>query len=519
VTPDLVIRNGTVLDGTGADPFPADVAIAGGRIEACGAVGPTDARELDAAGCYVAPGFIDIHSHSDFTLLVDPRAVSALHQGVTLEVVGNCGHGCFPIADAALASDAIYGYSRAVPLTWKTAGEYFQRLEAARPAVNLIALVPNGQLRLAALGATDRAATPEELGRMLALLEESLEAGAWGLSTGLEYAHESATTEAEIVRLCRTVADAGGLYSTHTRKRDEGAPMAVAEAIRTARESGVRLQVSHLLPRGGEAEGDRCVDLLDAAAGDGLDVGFDMHTRTFAMTHLHASLPAWALANRAEALADPAARARMRSHRSIISAGGWSRVVLLANRVWPQYAGLDISTIARERAQDPFDAVCDLLLGAADEPHELIVEIPCYTEAQQERVFSHPLCAPGSDATTLAPTGPLAGATFPGAYSWAAWFYAFMVRERGLLSPAEAVRRLTGLPAERLGLTDRGQIREGARADVVVFDPKRYAERATTREPNRLADGVVHVLVNGVASLIDGRLTSERAGSVIRLAG
>jgi N-acyl-D-amino-acid deacylase len=264
------------------------------------------------------------------------------------------------------------------------------------------------------------------------------------------------------------------------------------------------------------------VELVGRASEEGLDVGFDMHTRTFAMTHLHAALPAWALApaeQRAGTLRDPAARDRMRTHRSIISAGGWSRVILLGNGVWPQYSNLDIATVASSRGQEPFDAICELLLGAGDEMHQLMVKIPCYTEAQQQDVFAHPLCTPGSDATTLAPTGPLGDSTFLGAYTWAAWFYRFMVREHGLLSPAEAVRRLSGLPAGRLGLSDRGVIRPGARADVVVFDPERYGERGTTVDPNRLADGVRHVLVNGVAGLVDGELTGERAGAVIRRAG
>jgi len=521
MTPDLVIRNGTVLDGTGDAPFSADVAVSEGRIAACGSI-PRGARELDATDCYVAPGFIDIHSHSDFTLLVDPRAVSALYQGVTLEVVGNCGHGCFPIIDATLAADAIYGYSLAIPLTWRTAPEYFERIAAARPGVNVISLVPNGQLRLAVLGATDRQARPEEMRRMLELLEGSLEAGAWGLSTGLEYAQECASTEADIVRMCRVVAKSGRLYATHTRQRDEGAPAAVAEAIRTAQQSGVRLQVSHLLPRGGADEGDQCIELIEKAHDDGLDVGFDMHTRTFAMTHLHAALPAWALApaeDRIKTLRDPVARERLRSHRSMVSAGGWSRVVLLGNGVWPQYSHVDIATIAQERGQHPLHAICDLLLGAGEELNQLMVKIPCYTEAQQQHVFAHPLCAPGSDATTLAPTGPLSESTFLGAYSWAAWFYSFMVRKHGLLSPAEAVRRLSGLPASRLGLDDRGVIRPGARADVVVFRPESYGERATALEPNRLADGVEHVLVNGIATLVDGELTGDRAGVVIRHTG
>jgi N-acyl-D-aspartate/D-glutamate deacylase len=518
---DLVIRNGTVLDGTGADPVRADVAIEGDRIAAVGEVPTGDAPELDVAGLYVAPGFIDVHSHSDYTLLVDPRARSAIHQGVTLEVVGNCGFGCFPIRDPDLARKAIYGYSPDVPLDWRTAGEYFDRLEEARPAVNVLSLVPNGQLRLSTVGLADRPAEADEAAAMADLLRESLGEGAWGYSTGLEYAQEAAATEEEITGLCHALAPSGGLYATHTRRRDEGAADSVGEAIRAARAAGVRLQVSHLVPRNGIEEARRSVELVEGARSAGMDVEFDMHTRLYGLTHLYAALPPWALAEEPAALGallhDPAARDRMRPHRSLLSAGDdWGRIVLLDNPFWPQYARRDIASIAADRGQEPLDTVYDLLLGSLEAPHEVMVIIHAYTEEEQREAFAHPLCVPGSDATTLAPDGPLGGTWFHGAYTWASWFWRFMVNQERLLTPQAAVHKLTGQPAARLGLTGRGVLAPGAAADVAVFDPSRLAERGTTFEPNQLADGVVHVLVNGVHTLRDGEPTGERGGRVLR---
>ncbi len=518
---ELVIRGGTILDGSGGEPFAGDVAIEAGTITAVGSVPATECPEIDATGLYVAPGFIDIHSHSDYTLLVDPRAKSAIHQGVTLEVVGNCGFGCFPIDDAELARKAIYGYSEAVPIEWKTAGGYFDRLQAARPAVNVLSLVPNGQLRLSTVGLADRPADPGELAEMTRLLEQSLAEGAWGYSTGLEYAQEAGATEEEVAALCRVLAPGGGLYATHTRRRDAGAADSVAEAIRVATASAVRLQVSHLVPRNGIEEARRSTELVEAARARGLDVEFDMHTRTFGLTHLYAALPPWALAEPPSALAtilrDPAARERMRPHRSILSAGAdWGRIVLLDNPFWPEYARRDLASIAAERGQAPLDTVYDLLSGALDAPHKLMVIIHAYTEEEQREAFAHPLCVPGSDATTLSPDGPLADSCFHGAYTWASWFYRFMVRDERLLSPAQAVHKLTAQPAARLGLSDRGTLAPRAFADVAVFDPARFAERGTTFEPNQLAEGMVHVLVNGVHTLRDGRLTGERAGRVLR---
>jgi N-acyl-D-amino-acid deacylase len=383
--------------------------------------------------------------------------------------------------------------------------------------VNVLSLVPNGQLRLSALGLADRAADTGELRLMGDLLRESLAEGAWGYSTGLEYAWEQAATEEEVATLA---ADAP-FYATHTRRRDEGAADAVAEALRVGRATGTRLQISHLVPRNGAAESRRCLELVESECDRGLDVAFDMHTRRFGLTHLYAALPGWALGLPADELGpvlrDPARRDELRGHRSILSAGGdWGRVVLLDNPFWPEYARRDLASIAAERGQEPLDAVYDLLLGGLRELHRLMVIIHAYSEEQQREAFAHPLCTPGSDATTLAPDGRLAGELFHGAYTWAAWFWRFMVRDGGPLGPAEAVHRLTGAPAARLGLSDRGVLRPGAAADVAVFDPAAFAERGTTFEPNQLATGMRHVLVNGVPALRDGVLTGERCGKVLR---
>ena len=303
---DLIVDGGTVVDGTGAARYKADVGILDGRIEAAGDLaGAEAARRLDASGLLVTPGFIDIHSHSDFTLLVDPRAQSSIVQGVTTEVVGNCGHGCAPITDPELFKGNIYGYTPLLDIDWSTTAEYFQKLEQARTAVNVAALVPNGNLRLAAADDLERPSTPDEVAQMVRLLEEGLDAGAFGYSTGLEYPAERTCSEEEMVALCRVVARAGGLYATHERNKEMYAVEAVEEGIRVAEAAGVRLQLSHIIPRrGGPADArERAIEAAERAHDRGMDVGFDAHTRLHGITNVSAALPAWAFEGGTDALA------------------------------------------------------------------------------------------------------------------------------------------------------------------------------------------------------------------------
>jgi len=517
---DIIVRNGLLVDGVSDDPVNTDIGIVGDRVGEVGHI-ETDARlEIDASGLVVAPGFIDIHSHSDYTLLIDPRAVSAIHQGVTLEVVGNCGHGCFPLGDPVVAKKAIYGYSDTLPISWSSADEYFTLLESVNPALNIVSLVPHGQLRMAVAGFSDLPLTNAQLRLMKNALSRSLEEGAWGLSTGLEYATESGASENEIVALCAALRPRDDLYACHTRFRDQGAPEGVDEAIRTARTAGVRLQVSHLVPRSGDTDTAECISSVEKAHSAGLDVAFDMHTRLFGFTYLYSVLPPWVHAEGegrlTELLRDDSARERMKEFRSILSAGGdWNRVVLLDSREYTEYGRRSIASIASERRQDPLDCVYDLLLGAQT-PSSLMVLIDCHSENQQEFAFSHPLSMPASDATTLATEGPLRSNIFHGAYTWAAYFYRFAVKQRRFLSLAQAVKRLTSVPAERLGLIGRGSLVPGNYADLAIFDPEDFAERGTRFEPNQTARGMVHVLVNGVPVMLDGTLTGSRSGRVLR---
>ena len=524
---DLIVSGGIIVDGTGAPRDRADVGVAGGRIAAVGQLADREAAEwIDASGLVVAPGFIDIHSHADLSLLVDPRACSAISQGVTTLVVGNCGHALAPLTDPSDLPDLVFGYHPSVQVTWTGVGDSLEALARARPAVNVATLVGQIALRLAVLGRAARAPDQRELDRMGGLLDEALDAGAFGLSSGREYPLGQACTAEEIIHLCRVVRRRGGFYAIHTRDRDVGSDGAFDEAFAIARQSGVALNISHLTPRYGAPPGAtaRALREIDAARARGEDVTCDMHTRLHGLTKMVTALPPSALAGGVDgllaALRDPQRRSQYHAfERPIFKMGlmgEWERIALFEAPHAPQWVGKDFRTIAAERGQDPLDAVMDILLEAGRDAPNVLWTGLVNAEEDLEETYVHPTCMPESDATALATDGPLAEQRFLGAYTWAAYYLRRFVRERAALTLEEGIHRMTGLPARRLGLADRGELREGAWADLVVLDPDSVAEQGTLENPNRYARGVHRVFVNGQMALGAGALTSARAGAVLR---
>ena len=526
---DLLIAGGTVIDGTGNPPIRADVLVKNGKVKDVGSLGEVDGvKRLDATGLAVAPGFIDIHSHSDFTLAVDPRAESSIFQGVTLEVVGNCGHGCAPIGNPEHVPANLYGYTSEYEFAWKTFGQYLDHLESRKPAVNVAALVPNGNLRLAVTGFVDRPSTPAEIRDMAKLLQQSLEEGGIGYSTGLEYGIERGCSEEEIVELCGVAKRRGGFYATHTRNRMNEPEETIAEAIRTAQAADLPLQISHItvvsrLTDRSRWAVERALEQVEEARHQGTDVGFDMHTRRFGTTNLSAILPQWALEGGTAAIArrlkDPSTRKEMAKHPNIISAlsrNNWETIVLFDSKVQPGISRRNIAEISRERGTDIYDTIYDILLAEVEDLHSLMILAFNYKEEDLRIAFAHPDCMVGGDAVALAPDGPLRNQTLHGSYTWASWFLRHFVQEQKMLTLEDGVRHLTSLPASRLGLSDRGVIKPGSWADLAIFDPLTFSERGTVFEPNQLATGMKHVLVNGVLTLSNGTLTGKHGGSVIR---
>lgn len=522
---DLIIRGGMVVDGSGRPARIADVGIIGDHIETIGPLdGAAGKDEIAAEGLVVAPGFVDIHSHSDFTLLVDPRAQSSVYQGVTTELVGNCGHGCAPITDPDLFTANIYGYDPRLDMTWRTFAGYLKALDDARPAVNVASLVPNGNLRIAAMGFEERPATPDEIKQMTHHLEEGLEAGAFGYSTGLESAWERMASHREIVDLGRVTAKYDTMYACHTRNKEIEAVEAVEETVQVARDSGVRCQVSHIIPRrGGPPDAhERAISAVEDAHDDGLDVAFDAHTRLHGITNLSMALPPSFLdkstTDRRVLLSDDTFRRHVKEYPSLISSfalGGWENVYFFRSAITPDAVGKSIADLTADGA-DGWDTVMDILAREADQVEYPMVLCHSYTEYELSDTFLHPLCTIGSDATALGIDGPLAGTDFLGAYTWASWFFRRFVRETKQFGLEQAIEKLTAKPADRMGLTDRGRLAVGMKADIAIFDPAEFRETGTLESPSQLAVGMDHVIVNGQPVLRDGKMTGCRSGSVLR---
>jgi N-acyl-D-amino-acid deacylase len=521
---ELIVRSGTLVDGTGSPPVKADIGISGGAIREIGDLsGVTAADEIDAQGLTVTPGLIDVHSHSDLTLVIDGRAHSALAQGVTTELVGNCGHGCAPLRDRPEFAAAIFGYNRSIQLDWQSTAEYLDKLRAARPAINVGTLIALGNLRLATMDDPETVASPDQLGHMRSLLEQSLEEGALGLSSGLQYPDSVATRTEELSELAKAVAARDGLYAACVRYTDKRAVEGIAEPIGTAQTSGARTQISHAMPMPGSPAGmtERTFELVDSGRAKGCDVAFDMHTRAWGEVNLSAMLPLWALAGDQDdidrRLASTSEREKIKQYPSYIrrfvdNPGPGEMMVMLTRD--HTVAGRTLSELTA-KGRDPLDTIMDILKGEGDDIHRPLVLIKMYPEDDLARFYQHPQCAVASDATTLSIDGPLQDAVFYGAFTWASWFLRRIVRERQALSLPEAVRRVTSLPAQRIGLSDRGVLRVGARADVAMFNLAEVLDKGTLESPNQIAVGTAHVLVNGEPALRDGAITDARAGAVL----
>jgi N-acyl-D-amino-acid deacylase len=506
---DILIKDGLVVDGTGNPWFRSDVGVIGDRVEAVGLLkGASTERRIEAKGMVVAPGFIDIHSHSDFTVLLDPRVESKARQGVTTEVVGNCGTSAAPMnADvreyrkkymsAQLGDDFEFN--------WETMDDYFKLINGRGASFNVVSLVGQGTVRQNVMGFDDRPPTDAELRAMKSLVTKGMDDGAWGMSTGLIYPPSCYAKTDEIVELAKALPKYGGIYFSHIRNESDSLLEAVGEAIEIGERASVPVEIAHFKASGRRFWGrtEESLRLVEEARARGVDVTFDQYPYIASSTNLSALLPNWAHEGGndrlLERLRDPAVRKRMGAEPSEMRWELDGIMVVLA-RKHPQYEGKMMTEIAKLEGKSTMDAVFDLLL--AEDAQVNIVSFGM-SEDDVRRVMRSPNMMVGSDGRAVAPRGILGrGKPHPRYYGTFPRVIGHYVRE-GVISLQEAVRKMTSAPAQRLGLRDRGLLREGFKADIVVFDPQEVKDEATFTDPHRFASGIPYVIVNG-AIVVDG---------------
>jgi N-acyl-D-amino-acid deacylase len=527
---DIVVKNGIVVDGTGNPWFKADVGIKDGLMNDIGELSSSKSEKvLDAKGLVVAPGFIDMHAHSDLSLLINPLAESKVRQGVTTEVIGNCGSSAAPLND--FLKDEIRKTSPVLEeakleLDWFSMGEYLKRLERNGIALNVVPLVGNGNVRAFVMGYGSRRSSRSELEKMKEVLAEAMEEGAFGLSSGLIYPPSCYADIRELIELCKVVAKYGGIYTSHIRGEGETLIDSVREAIEIGRKAGVPVEISHHKASGSSNWGKvkQTLKMVEEARSMGVDVTCDVYPYLAGSTGLDALLPThvWegGVEKLVERLKNPRIRNRLRremkeGQSNLFSAGGWGTIMIVYCRGHREYEGKIIAEIAKQKRIDPFDFVFDLLV---EEKASVGVVLFMMCEGDMCAVLRHSVSMIGSDSSATAPYGVLGkGKVHPRAYGTFPRVLGEYVRRKKLLTLENAVRKMTSFPAQKLGLKDRGLVRKGMWADVAVFSPERIADKATYAEPLQYPVGIKYVIVNGKVVVANGKHTRELPGKALRL--
>lgn len=529
---DLIIMNGRIVDGTGNPWFYGDVAIRGDRIVKVGRVGPSRAvRRIDARGMVVAPGFIDMLGQSELNLLIDPRAESKVFQGITTEITGEGGSAA-PLNDYIVKESEPFFKHFKITADWRTLGEYFARLERSRMAINLATYVGATQVRQYVLGDANRAPTPSELDEMRKLVARAMEDGAVGLSTSLVYAPAFYAKTEELIELAKVAARYGGVYATHMRNESNSIMPALDEAIRIGTEANIPVEIFHLKMAGKPNWGKMrdVIARIEAARARGLDVTADQYPYVAGATALGANVPPWAheggTAKFVERLKDPATREKLKQEMRApssswenfyLGSGGGEGILIssVLNRELAKYEGRRLNEVAKMMGtNDEIDALFDLLI--ADNAQTGMV-VFLMSEDDVKLALRQPWVSVGVDHGAVALTGPLAeGRAHPRGYGSFPRILGRYVRDERVLPLEEAIRKMTSLAANRVHLVDRGLLKPGYYADVVVFDPQQVRDVATFEDPNRLSIGMRYVIVNGGMVLFAGKQTNALPGRPLK---
>ncbi len=529
---DLILEHGHIVDGTGSPWYSGDVGIRNGRIAAIGSLSQaTAARRIDVAGKVVAPGFIDMLGQSELTILVEPRLPSKIYQGITTEVTGE-GGSIAPLSDALVAEDRLGYEHMGITADWRSLDDYFRRLERQKMGINLATFVGATQVRRMVVGEENRAPSPAELERMKGLVREAMEQGAVGVSTSLQYAPAPYASTAELIALAAESARYGGLYATHMRSESEAEMAAIDEAIRIAREAKTPVEIWHLKVAGKRNWGrmPAVIAKIEAARREGVDITADTYAYPAWFNSFSAFIPPWAHEGGDEKmlarLKDPATRARIRKELESTAEVNWDNewqevpgpeAILLSvfqNPALVPLQGKTLAEVAKARGKDAIDTLFDLLV----EDHGY-TEVAVFGMSEPDVLLAlkQPWVAVCNDSQGTSPEGRLAREhPHPRAYGTFPRILRKYVREEGQLTLPDAIRKFAALPAQRLHLTDRGVLKQGMWADVVVFDPATIRDLATFENPNQLSQGMEYVLVNGVPVIDGGKMTGALPGKVLR---
>ena len=533
---DLLIKGGRIVDGVGSPWYLGDVAIERDRIAAIGKLKGEAVRVIDASGLVVAPGFVDAHSHADFGTLVYREMESTVTQGITTVVAGMCGSSSAPVNPerrAAMEKDLNGNLPQGVSLkvTWTSFEEYLREEEKAGLGANVAHMVGHGAIREAAMGPDARAPTAKELRKMRELCAEAMEAGAYGLTSGLIYPPGIFAKTRELVEVAKVSAQYGGVYDSHIRGEGRNLLKSVREAIAIGERGGLPVQISHhkCSNRVVWGKSRTTLRLIEKARARGVDVTVDQYPYKAGATSLATCLPPWAhdggMDKLLERLANPEQREKMRKDikkgipgwENFAGELGWENVMVssIKGEKYRRYEGKRMDAIAKEMMEkDPFDALWRLVLAEEGTPGMIIFSMD---EGDVRRIMASPYQMVGTDSSSVAYAGPFAmGKPHPRHYGTYPRILGRYVREEGVLALEQAVRKMTSFPAQRFGILDRGLLRPGMYADITVFDPVKVIDKATFEDPHQRPEGIPYVVVNGKVTIDDGKFKPALAGRTLR---
>lgn len=527
----IIIKNGKIIDGTGNPWYYGDIGIAEDVIKYIGFIKPEDIRPdtlvIDAENKYVSPGFIDIHTHSDFTVLQHPWGSSKLYQGVTTELAGNCGYSLAPVNYEFL--EGLKKYTAFMPgklkWNWQSMADFYDEVRAVKPALNFLSLVGHGVIRIAVMGFEQIKAKKEDIEKMAQLLEACLDQGAAGMSLGLAYSPGGFSSKTELIPLAEVVRSRSKLLTAHIRDEGDTVEEALQEILEIGEETGVKLHISHLKSQGklNWHKMDRILELIEMARNRGVEVTYDLYPYTKLNTLLMALLPRWAqnggIDEIVQNLQKPENKAKVLLELEAIALkyGGWDNIVVascqLDKNSWCE--GLAISEIAGGHGVSEGEAFIKLMI---EDKCGVMAVCNCLSEENVEKTLNHPLAMLCSDGKILATEGVLSGGKpHPRNYGAFPRLIAHYVREKEIMALENAVRMMTSYPAQKIGLTNRGILKVGLKADLLVFDRDKIKDKATFEKPHQYSIGIDTVIINGGLTMSEGKPTGVRKGAVLEV--